>query len=112
MSFTDRSASLLMDMIIHIEKQLIEHGTTKGKAELMARDIVDQLRLTFGGEQFYFPKGKDLDAVLAHHKIYTKFNGHNHTELAKEFDMSVPHIYRVVKKVGKQEQDKTQPQLF
>lgn len=112
MSFTERSASLLMDMIIHMENELIKQGIAKDKASSIAKEICDQLRQTFGGEQFYFPKGRELDAVLKHHAIYQKFNGTNHVELAKQFDMTVPAIYRIVKSVHKEETDKRQPQLF
>ena len=112
MSYSERTANLLTDILIHLENELEKHGVSKEKAELMARDICDQLRLTFGGQQFYFPKGKELDAIIKHHEIYKRFNGSNQVALAKEFDMAVPHIYRVLKKIHKEEVEKRQPNLF
>ncbi|WDE07254.1 DNA-binding protein [Thalassomonas viridans] len=108
----ERSAALLMQVILLIETELGKYGIDKDKAELIAKNTCDQLRQDFGGEPFYFPKGKDLDVILAHHEIYDRFNGHNQVELAKEFNMSVPHIYRLLKKVHKEEVDKRQPKLF
>mgnify|MGYP000067462736 CR=1 FL=1 len=112
MSHTERTANLLVDMIVHLENELTKYGLPKQKAETMARDICDQLRLTFGGEQFYFPKGKELDVILKHHEIYKRFTGSNQIALSKEFGMTVPHIYRVLKSIHKEELDKRQPDLF
>lgn len=112
MSKKERSAALLMQVILLIEEELGKHGLNKDKAESIAKCTCDQLRQDFGGESFYFPKGKELDALLAHHIIYQRFNGSNQVELAKQFNMSVPHVYRLLKKVHKKEIDKRQPQLF
>lgn len=38
MSFTERSASLLMDMIIHMENELIKQGIAKAKASSIATE--------------------------------------------------------------------------
>jgi len=111
MSFNERSASLLMDMFIHMEKQLVNQGITKAKATEIAEFTCNELRQTFGGEQFYLPKGRELDAMLKHHEIYKEFTGTNHVALSKKYDVSVPHIYRIVKSVHKEELDKRQPQL-
>ncbi|QFU23768.1 hypothetical protein FM038_017375 [Shewanella eurypsychrophilus] len=112
MSQSERSAAFLVDMLIHTETMLTEFGIEKDKAAEMAQNIVDQLRQTYGGEQFYFPRGDSLDVTLSHHKIYAKFRGHNHVQLSKEFDVSVTHIYRVVKAIQSAEAARRQPGLF
>lgn len=112
MSQSERSAAFLVDMLIHIETMLIEFGIEKVQAGEMAQSTVDQLRQTYGGEQFYFPRGDSLDVTLSHHKIYAKFRGHNHVQLSKEFDVSVTHIYRVVKAMQNAEAARRQPGLF
>ncbi|WP_180961110.1 Mor transcription activator family protein [Shewanella sp. GutCb] len=112
MSQSERSAALLVEMIIHIETMLTEFGIEKEQAGEMAQNTVDQLRQTYGGEQFYFPRGDGLDVTLSHHKIYAKFSGDNHVQLSKEFDVSVTHIYRVVKSIQRAEMARRQPDLF
>ena len=112
MSSSDRSAALLMQIIMHIETELLNIGIAQDEAEKIAKKICDKLRHTFGGEQFYFPKGTELDTILTHHSIFNKFNGCNHAELAREFDMSTQNIYRILARAYKKESDKVQPDLF
>lgn len=96
---------------MHMETNLINQGIPKLKAAEIAKFTCDQLRQTFGGEQFYFPKGRELEVILKHHELYKEFSGTNHVALAKKYDMTVPHVYRIVKNVHKEEVDKRQPQL-
>ncbi|WP_065204284.1 Mor transcription activator family protein [Shewanella woodyi] len=112
MSSSERSATFLVDMIIHLETKLTELGLEPEKAMKVSQDTVDELRQTYGGEQFYFPRGWSLDVTLSHHKIYAKFRGHNHVQLSKEFNVSVTHIYRVVKAIQDAEAARRQPGLF
>lgn len=112
MSSSERSAAFLVDMIGHIESKLEDLGIAAEMATKVAQETVDELRHTYGGEQFYFPRGWSLDVSLSHHKIYSKFRGNNHVQLAKEFNVSVTHIYRVVKVIQDAEIARRQPGLF
>lgn len=112
MSSPEREASLFMDMIIHMENELIKQGIASDQAKLSARETCEHIRKTFGGESIYIGKGRHLNSILKNHEVYKKFTGTNHTQLAKLFDLTVPHVYRIVKKVHKEEVDKRQPQLF
>jgi Mor family transcriptional regulator len=112
MSSSERSAALLMQIISHIETELLNRKLPMQDAEEIARDTCEKLRHTFGGEQFYFPKGTELDTILVHHKIFKEFNGFNHAELARKFDMSIQNIYRIIKRAHKKHIDDMQPDLF
>lgn len=112
MSLSERSADLLMQIIVQIETELVERKLPQDDAEKIARDVCDNLRHTFGGEQFYFPKGADLDTLLRHNQIYKESNGSNHAELARKFDTSIQNIYRILKKGQKRYIDEVQPDLF
>lgn len=111
MSLPERSAGFLMATMLHLETELISCGIDKVEAEKISHSTVDHLRNNYGGEHIYFPKGKELEAILKHHEIFKRWNGHNQVELAKEFDMTVPSIYRILKKVHKEEVDKRQNTL-
>jgi Mor family transcriptional regulator len=112
MSLPERSAALLMEFIFHIETKLAEKGIPADDATEIAKDTCDMLRKNFGGEQFYFPKGHDLDVMLRHHQIFKRFNGTNQNELSKEFGISETHVYRILKAAYEKELDERQPQLF
>jgi len=111
MSLPERSAGFLMATILHLETELQSCGIDKDMAQKISHSTVDHLRKDYGGEHIYFPKGKELDAILKHHEIYKRWNGHNQVELSKEFDMTVPAIYRILKKAHQKEVDKRQNQL-
>lgn len=49
---------------------------------------------------------------MTHHEIYTRFNGTNQVLLSKEYNMSVQHIYLILKEAQKREIDERQPNLF
>ena len=112
MSLPERSASFIMATMLHIETELVNSGIEKEAAEKISQNAVDNLRKDYGGEQIYFPKGKEFDAMMKHHEIYKRFTGNNQVELSKEFNMAVPVIYRIIAKANKEYIDKRQPQLF
>lgn len=111
MSLPERSASFLLSTMLHIETELLNSGIDKKESEKISQSTVNHLRKDYGGEHIYFPKGKELDAILKHATIYKEFTGDNHLELSKKFDVSITHIYRILKTLHKEEIDKRQPQL-
>lgn len=104
----ERRAELLISIISNVSQSLIKAGLPEDKAYDIAVQLSDDLRQDFGGELFYMPKGQDYDTIIKHHQIFKEFNGANHQELSKKYNLSVQHLYRVLKKY----QDLRQPQLF
>jgi Mor family transcriptional regulator len=111
MSLPERSAGFLMATMLHLETELQNNGVSKEIAAKISQSTVDNLRKSYGGEHIYFPKGKELDAILKHHEIYKHWNGHNQVQLAKEFNMTVPAVYRILKKAQDKQTDKSQTKL-
>ncbi|WP_313897247.1 Mor transcription activator family protein, partial [Vibrio sp. Vb0877] len=66
----------------------------------------------FGGFPIYVPKGRKLEAEIKKISIWNDFNGKNVEELAKKYDVSVFHVYHVLKIMRHEEQKKRQPELF
>ena len=112
MSLPERSASFLLSTMLHIETELLNCGIDKDEAERISQSTVDHLRKDYGGEHIYFPKGKQLDAIFRQCELYKRWTGTNQVELAKEFDLTVPAVYRIIKKAQKQDIDERQNQLF
>jgi Mor family transcriptional regulator len=104
----ERRAELLMHIISSVSRALEGNGMAKDKATEAAITISDELCKEFGGEQIYMPKNKDHNTMLMQHALFKEFDGTNHAELGRKYNISVPHVYRVLKKL----QDERQPQLF
>ena len=45
-------------------------------------------------------------------KIYEEFNGNNHRELARKYNVSMQWVYKIVKKVHKDEVARRQMSMF
>lgn len=67
---------------------------------------------TFGGLFVYVPKGRKLESELKNLCIWNEFRGNNAEDLARKYDLSVVHVYRVIKLMRRREIDKKQPPLF
>lgn len=66
----------------------------------------------FGGFPVYVPKGRRLSSELKKIRIWHDFNGNNVDELARKYDVSVYHVYHVLKQMRQIEHEKRQPKLF
>lgn len=60
-------------------------------------DVAEHIRQHHAGEMMYFPRGRKFEANRLHESIWEKFTGRNVPELAKEFKMTEPSIYRILK---------------
>lgn len=90
----ERARELLSDMAAKIAAKLVSIGVDSSKADEIAHSVTDEMSEDWGGQLVYFPINLASRRNLL---IYEKFTGDNHTELATEFEVSVQHIYRVVK---------------
>ena len=66
----------------------------------------------FVGFPVYVPKGRRLSSELKKIRIWHDFNGNNVGELARKYDVSVYHVYHVLKQMRQIEHEKRQPKLF
>lgn len=68
--------------------------------------------LNWGGLNIYMPKSQVLFSCEREKQIYNEFNGTNHAALAKKYGLSVQWIYKIVKRVQKEETAKRQLDMF
>ena len=66
----------------------------------------------WGGGLLYICKGQHYEISLRDQEIFRRFNGENHDWLAQEYDLTLQHVYRIVKRVGAAERAKRQSSLF
>lgn len=103
---------VLVDIAEQVEERLVAIGHDHEQANRMGWDIAQRLNDHWGGGNLYICKGIHYDISLRDQAIYQRFNGENHDWLATEYDLTVQHIYRILKRVGESERAKRQAGLF
>ena len=78
------------------------------RAELAMSRIQDEA----AGTGIYIGKSHLWHISEKHRRIYRRFSGSNHAQLAKEFGLTERQIYSIIAMVGQEEFDKKQQKLF
>ncbi|GAC1453180.1 MAG: hypothetical protein PVSMB11_13410 [Desulfuromonadaceae bacterium] len=78
------------------------------KAAEMAMEIIYNHS---AGSALYIAKGHLWAVTEKHRRIYRRFTGANHTQLAREFDLTSRQIYSIIAMVGQEEFEKKQCKL-
>lgn len=107
-----QDCELLADVAEQVEERLVATGAAHDEAARLGREVAAHLNAFWGGGQLYICKGRHYEIGLLHSEIYRRFNGYNQDYLAREYDMTVTHVYRIVKRVGAEERAKRQGALF
>jgi Mor family transcriptional regulator len=74
--------------------------TTHAIDALTAENIVEWVRKNWGGLPIYIKKNTGVDSRNA--EICRRFNGKNHADLCREFDLSYQQICKIVAQGRKQ----------
>lgn len=85
-------------------------GDPAGHAQL-ALEQAELVRAELGGSQLYLAKGLSFDMTMRDRQILAKFNGHNHRELAHEFDVTERYLYDIVARRLREEFQRRQGRL-
>jgi Mor family transcriptional regulator len=80
--------------------------------EKMAEDLIEGLLKNWGGQLVYVCKNSNGIILKRDMEMYEKFNGTNHDALAREYNLSVPQVYRRLKSIAAALQAERQPTLF
>lgn len=108
----DAAPQLIADLADKVAAAVAKRGLDPEAAAQIGVEVADQMRADWGGQAIYFAKGLSIDIGRRDLEIWEKFNGKNHADLAREYDLSVIHIYRRIKSVGAALRAKRQPELF
>lgn len=112
-NYRSQAPELLRDMVDKIKLALAELCTLDSeKASEIATTIVDRMAADWGGQNIYFPMGLVYKLSKRDRQIYTDFNGSNHAELARRYNVTATHIYRIIRAVREEEFRKRQGGLF
>ncbi len=93
----DDYPELLMDIAEQVALALKTHLPNEDEAKRVGFEVAEHIRHHHAGEMIYFPRGRKFEANRLHDDIWQKFTGRNVPELAKEFKMTEPSIYRILK---------------
>jgi Mor family transcriptional regulator len=88
----------LREMIDAVSAAFVAQGKQKPKADLDAQVAVEAIYSIFRGCNVYIPFSAGTRTALTHARIFAEFDGHNHQDLARRYEMSVQAIYRIIKK--------------
>ncbi len=109
----EKNAELLSDLALHtadVTRKLC--GVDPEKAVEVGQAVADLMADLWGGQLIYFPKGMIRTLSKRDREIYAKFDGSNQGALAKEFNMSIQWVYRIVKLMRAEELARRQHGLF
>lgn len=107
-----RGAQALMDIAQVVADAL---GQAKLAPELcleIGRQAAEAVRKTYGGEQIYIPKGRFMVLTERDRQIWREFTGANAFALAKKYQVTERHIYRIVALMRAEEFAARQLQMF
>lgn len=108
-----KGPELLLDLSSHVAVKVEELcGVAPEKANAVGLAVADLMSAHWGGQLLYFPKGMARKLSARDLEIYARFNGNNHSDLAREFDVSLQHVYRIIKAVHAGEVAARQGGLF
>jgi Mor family transcriptional regulator len=93
----DDYPELLTDIAEQVAIALKPHLPAEAEAKRIGFEVAEHIRHHHAGEMIYFPRGRRFEANRLHEEIWQKFTGRNQPELAKEFKMTEPSIYRILK---------------
>lgn len=94
---THVSTELLEDLAAFLEDYVLtEAGLSKKTAKNLGLAVAAKLADYWGGQVVYIPKNAAAKMRRRDSEIYGKFTGDNASALAKDFDLSVQCIYRII----------------
>jgi len=76
---------------------------TPDQAVKAADMAIELMRSEISGNTVYFAKGHLYAITEKHRRIYRRFTGANHAQLAREFNLTERQIYSIVAAVGDEE---------
>ncbi|EPG7298497.1 TPA: Mor transcription activator family protein [Klebsiella pneumoniae] len=88
----ERLAELLAVLVAELRRNDVPPEQARELGAKLAAAIGHYL----GGRAVYIPAGDRLFIALRDNLIYAAFQGNNHDELARQFDLSVPALYRII----------------
>lgn len=102
---------LLSDLASHVTALLREFGLDADVAEQIGDNTANHMAEHWGGQTIYYPNDYIFRLHARDLEIFKRFNGSNLSQLAREYKLSVRSIYKIIERVRRHIQDRTQHRL-
>lgn len=104
--------ALLDEIAAHVSQLLAQMGVLNPEQATWAgQEAALELAKAWGGQLVYVPMALAHERQLRDHKVWAEFNGHNHAELAQKHGISVPWVYRIIRRMREAESRSNQMEL-
>jgi Mor family transcriptional regulator len=94
-------AELLADLVEHTAGVLQDLGVSPDVALQAANSLADHMAANWGGQVISWPKDSAYRLAGRELEILAKFNGTNYAELAREYDMHVRSVRRLINRANR-----------
>jgi hypothetical protein len=89
--------NIMLDLQAFVQNEVgLTHDSKT--AEACAKALNHCLTLNFGGENIYVAKGLKQKIERRNRAIIAEFSGHNHSELAIKYGLSLQAIYAIIRR--------------
>lgn len=109
---SQQGKALLQDLKTHTEHLLSEINLSPELASQVANELMFQISQHWGGQLIYVVKDNKFLADRRDVEIYRAFDGQNHAELAQQYGLTTPYIYRIIKRMSEMERQNRNYDLF
>jgi Mor family transcriptional regulator len=108
----DDYPELLIDIAEQVALRVKAHVPNEEEARRIGYEVAEHIRNHHAGEMIYFPRGRKFEARRLHQELWEKFTGNNVPDLAKEYKMAEPSVYRILKFMKEQQERRSQMSLL
>jgi len=103
---------ILQDIKRYILLESKKQSITNEVAEQIAHGITEKIRHDWGGLSVYIPKGTIYALSVRDQQIYDDFNGNNHHEICRKYNISLQWLYKVIAAQKRIDSHNRQSDLF
>lgn len=103
---------LLADLAERAAGILRAEGLAPDRAQAVGFQVAEAVRQHWGGQLIYVPVGAHYETGQRDLEMWRDFNGCNHEALVRQYNVTIVHVYRVVKKMRRLQRARDQRDLF
>lgn len=106
-----RAPEFLANLLEYSKLVMVKNGINPDDSNKISREICKQMCDVWGKQLIYFPEWLREELSERDLKIYNEFNGTNHQDLARKYNLSIQAIYRIISIVRFEELSRRQGAL-
>jgi len=110
--FPDHYPEILADLQAIVTSSLTAAGIDAAQSSQVAHQAAEKIRKSWGGQMVYIAKGKDYELSQRDLEIWEKFTGRNHSQLCREYGISLQWLYKIINHQRAEDVKRRQNDLF